>query len=150
MPPPGAARRIGNEPHLLREIIRTHQVLTNGFSREVGMPASRFALMRLIANAFPDTVGIMELARWLGINAAAVTRQVQEMESEGLLLRHPDALDGRRSHIKLSAKGQRVFKSIHDRSHELERSLVSVIGPDEVTAAADVLSRLRRFLEGLR
>src|SRR4030042_962676 len=72
-----------DEPHLLREIIRTHQVLMAGFSREVGMPASRLELMRLLASADGD-VGVMELARHLGINAAAVRRQVQGMEGEGL------------------------------------------------------------------
>jgi len=147
---PGVARHTGDEPHLLREIIRTHQVLMSGFSREVGMPASRFALMRLLANVFPDAAGVMEIARRLGINAAAVTRQVQEMEGEGLLLRRPDERDGRRSDIRLSAKGLKLFITIHDRSHELERSLATAIAPGEMAAAADVLARLRRFLEGLR
>jgi len=147
---PDRARHAGFEPRLLREVIRTHQVLMNGYSREVGMPASRFALMGLLAASLPDAVGIMDLARRLGINAAAVTRQIQELESERLVLRHPDGRDGRRYNIKLSAKGLKLFQAIHNRSHELERSLASAIGPGEMTAAADVLARLRRFLEGLR
>ena len=70
----------GDEPHLLREIVRTHQVLMTGFSREVGMPASRFALMRILANN--EGVGVMALARQLGINAAqtlttGVTHQIR-------------------------------------------------------------------------
>jgi DNA-binding MarR family transcriptional regulator len=146
----GVAGHTGDEPHLLREIIRTHQVLMTGFSREVGVPASRFALLRLLANVFPDAAGVMDIARRLGVNAAAVTRQVQEMESEGLLLRRADARDGRRSGIRLSAKGLKLFSTIHDRSHELERSLASAIAPREMASAADVLTRLRRFLEGLR
>ena len=28
----------GDEPHLLREIMRTHQAVLNVFSRQVGMP----------------------------------------------------------------------------------------------------------------
>ncbi len=147
---PDIQRRAAPEPLLLREVMRTHQVLMNGFSREVGMPASRVALMRLLASALPDDVGIMDLARRLGINAAAVTRQLQEMESERLVLRRPDARDGRRCNVKLSAKGLKLFQTIQNRSHELERSLASAIGPGEMTAAADVLARLRRFIEELR
>lgn len=138
----------GDEPHLLREIVRTHQVLMHGFSREVGMPASRFALMRLLAVP-DDGVGVMALARHLGINAAAVTRQVKALESEGLVQRHADPRDGRRSHLKLSPKGIELFEQIHDRSHELERALASVITSEEMAVATTVLSKLRAFIDGL-
>lgn len=147
---PDFMQHTSDEPHLIREIVRTYQVLMSGFSREVGMPASRLALMRAIASALPDAVGIMDLARILGINAAAVTRQIKEMESEHLILRRLDVQDRRRSYIKLSAKGLNFFKRLHDRGHELERSLSSSISPEEMKETVDVLSRLRSFLEGLR
>lgn len=146
-PNSGNLHHTGREPHLLREIVRTHQVLMSGFSREVGMPASRFALMRILANLLPDDIGIMELARGLGINAAAVTRQIKEMEQAGLVLRRQDPRDGRRSHVKLSARGMTVFKKIHERSHELESSLAAYISPEDMAAAAGVLAKLREFLE---
>jgi DNA-binding MarR family transcriptional regulator len=145
----GRLRHDGDEPHLLREILRTHQVLMAGFSRKVGMPPSRFALMRLLAVTEGD-LGVMDLSRLLGVNAAAVTRQVKEMESEGLVRRRADRRDGRRRYVRLSPKGLKLFGEIHDRGHELERSLSSVIGSDEMAAAAEVLTRLRRFIEGMR
>src|SRR5512137_617214 len=83
----------GDEPHLLREILRTYQVLMAGFARKTGMPASRFALMRLLALSEGD-VGVTDLARQLGINTAAVTRQVQELERERLITRRADSRDG--------------------------------------------------------
>jgi DNA-binding MarR family transcriptional regulator len=137
----------GDEPHLLREVVRTYQVLMAGFSRKIGMPASRFALMRLLALTESD-VGVMDLARQLGVNAAAVTRQLQELESEQLIRRRADTRDGRRSHVSLSPKGKRLFEEIHERSHELERSLSSVLGAEEMRSAAVVLTKLRAFVEG--
>jgi DNA-binding MarR family transcriptional regulator len=139
----------GDEPHLLREVFRTYQVLMAGFSRKTGMPASRFALMRLLALAEND-VGVMDLARQLGVNASAVTRQVQELEREQLLRRSSDARDGRRSYVRLSPRGRKVFEQIHERTHELERSLSSVLGAEEMQSAAMVLAKLRTFVEGLR
>jgi DNA-binding MarR family transcriptional regulator len=136
----------GDEPHLFREVSRTYQVLVNGFSREFGMPASRFALMRLLAFSSGST-GVMDLARQLGVNAAAVTRQVQEMESEGLVRRRSDPKDGRRSYLTLSPKGRRLAVEIHERGHEMERALSSVLGAEEMALAATVLVRLRAFLE---
>ena len=139
----------GNEPHLLREVFRTYQALMAVFSRKMGIPASRFALMRLLALAEVD-VGVMDLARRLGVNAAAVTRQVKELERERLVLRRADPKDGRRSYIKLSRKGQRLFEEIHERTHELEWSLSSALGAEEMRSAAMVLTKLRDFVEGLR
>ena len=139
----------GDEPHLLREVFRTYQVLMTGFSRATGMPASRFALMRLLA--VTDTnVGVMDLARQLGVNAAAVTRQVQELEHERLVSRRADPKDSRRAYIRLSSKGRRLFEKIHERNHELERSLLSVLTAEEMASAAMILTKLRTFVEDLR
>jgi DNA-binding MarR family transcriptional regulator len=139
----------GDELHLLREVIRTYQALMAGFSRHTGMPASRFALMRLLALSESD-LGLADLARQLGINPAAVTRQVQELEAEHLVKRRADPKDGRRSYISLSPKGRRQFEEIHERSHALERSLSSALGAEEMAAAATTLANLRIFIERLR
>lgn len=142
-------RHRGDEAHLLREIIRTYQVLMAAFSREVGVPASRLMLLRLLALSEGD-YGVMDLARKLGINAAAITRQVKELEREQLVLRRPDPKDGRRSYVSLSPKGLLLFEELHARSHELEQSLSSAISVEEMIAAAKVLVKLRTFIEGLR
>lgn len=139
----------GDEPHLLREVVRTYHVLMAGFSREVGMPASRLAVLRLLAVTDGD-VGVMDLARSLGVNAAAVTRQVKDLERERLVQRRPDRQDGRRTRLSLSPKGQRLFEELHERTHALERALVEAIGADEMVAAAAVLAKLRAYVEGLR
>jgi DNA-binding MarR family transcriptional regulator len=152
---PGAPRGFeprhrGDESHLLREIVRTHQALMAGFSRGMGMPTSRFLLCRLLAAAGDEGAGTMELARQLGVNAAAVTRQLNEMEREGLVRRRGDARDGRRSYVRLSPKGRALFQAIHERAHDVERSIGAALGEEEMRAAAAVLGKLRAFLEGMR
>jgi DNA-binding MarR family transcriptional regulator len=92
----------------------------------------------------------MDLARKLEVNAAAVTRQVQELEREGLVRRRADPKDSRRHYVSLSPKGRKLFEEIHERNHELERSLSSVIDAGEMATATAVLAKLRAFVEGLR
>ncbi len=147
-PHPIDLRHRGDEPHLLRDVMRTHQVLMAGFARGCGVPPGRFALMRLLVNAERD-LGVMDLARQLGVNAAAVTRQVQDMESEGLVLRRPDPGDRRRHSLRHSKSGLRLFGRIHDRTHALERRLSAVITAEEMAAATQTLAKLRAFVEGL-
>ena len=136
----------GNEPHLLREIVRTHQMLVTGFSRKIGQPAARIALMRQLATA-GEPVGIMDLARSLGVNAAAVTRQIKELETQGLVERCDDPQDGRRSWLRLSPQGMQLFMALHERSHALEKAFAVAVGPDNVRTAVEVLTQLRDFLD---
>jgi len=142
-------RNLGHQhrgPHLLVDIVRTYQVVMAAFSRRVGVPTSRLAVMRLLIHG-GQGVGIMELAKQLGIHPAAVTRQVQDLERDGLAQRSEDARDGRRSYVKLSAKGKKAFEGIHDRSQELEQLLSKVISDDEARQAGAVLKKLREFIE---
>jgi DNA-binding MarR family transcriptional regulator len=113
------------------------------------MPSSRFALMRLLADAEAD-VGIMDLARQLGVNAAAVTRQVQELERERLVVRRADSKDGRRTHLRLSPKGRKLLDWLLQCSRDFEQSLSVSLSAEEMTSAALVLTKLRTFLEGFR
>jgi len=139
----------GDEPHLLREIMRTQQAVINVFSRQVGMPAARLALMRLLASCHPQAVGIMWIARQLGVNAAAVTRQVKAMENERLVERRPDARDGRRIQVKLTADGANLFLQLHERAHTLERALGTAVSAEDLAAAVRVLGQVRAVLEAL-
>jgi DNA-binding MarR family transcriptional regulator len=145
---PQHLRHTGDEQHLLREVIRVHQALIGWFARDVGMPASRFALLRLLGIDEVGEVGILELARRLGVNAAAVTRQVQELEGDGLVTRRSDARDKRRSLIRLTAKGTRLFARLHERAHEFEESLVAELGTERLADAARALTHIREALEG--
>ncbi|MDD5563867.1 MAG: MarR family transcriptional regulator [Thermoanaerobaculaceae bacterium] len=141
-------RHRGDESHLLREIVRTNRALMTEFPRKVGMAASRLALVQLVATADRD-IGVMELARQLGINPAGVTRQVKLMEREGLIERYADPGDRRRSTVKLSPQGARLFGWVHEKAHDLERSLTAAVGPQEMAIAAAVLAKVRALVEEL-
>jgi len=139
----------GDESHLLREVMRTQQAVLNVFSRQVGMPVSRLALMRVLAISQAEDVGIMWIARQLGINAAAVTRQVKDMESEGLVERCADARDGRRSYVKLTADGLKIFQQLHERAHAFERALGTAVSSEDIAVTVRVLAQVRAALEAL-
>ncbi len=140
----------GDEPHLLREILRTYQALMAGFSRGAGMPSSRFLIARLLRAAGDEGLGTMELARQLGVNPAAVTRQLNEMAREGLVRRRADSRDKRRSYARLTSRGQAAFETAHRRAHEFERAIASALGDEEMRAAASLLEKVRAFVEAYR
>lgn len=140
----------GDEEHFLREVLHTYQAVVSVFARQVGMPAARLTLMRLLATYAPDGPGVVEIARRLGVNPAAVTRQVAALEMEGLAARRQDSSDGRRTQVRLTAKGERVIRQIHARAHEFERSLSSTVSAEDIATAARVLTSVRVAVERLR
>ena len=139
----------GEGPFLVQEIVCTYQALMAQLSRRTGLSASRFALMRVLADADGD-MGILELARQLGANAASVTRQVQDLEREGLVFRRGDPHDGRRSYIGLQPEGQKLLDGLLRYSRDFEQVLSATLSNDEMTSAAVTLKNLRAFVLTLR
>lgn len=140
----------GDESHLLREIMRAQQALLNVFSREVGMPIARLLLIRVIFMNKPKEMGTMEIARNLGIDAAAVTRHINELEKQGLAIRRQDIRDGRRSYVGLTPRGEKTFAGIQERSHEFEKQLENRLNKKNVAVATKVLGEVRALLESIR
>lgn len=134
------------ETHFLRELLRIQQLLAAGFFRRTGMASSRFALLRLLAVA-PQGSSVTSLARRVGIDPAAVTRQLQAMEKEGLVTRTADPSDRRRTLLALSPKGEDVFAGIHRRGHELERRLEGCVPAHDLAVAVSALTAIRIQLE---
>lgn len=135
-----------DEPHLLREIVRTHSAMMRAFARETGRPSAQFALMSVLARA-ERGLGVIEIATALDVNAAAVTRLVNAMEKERLIRRRADSRDGRRHYVSLTEKGLSQFALVHQRTHRLERLLEAELGAEAMRAAAAVLAGLRAFVE---
>ena len=137
-------------PHLFREIVRVHQVLIGAFSLEVGMPSARMGVLRQVQKSEDGSLGVVDLARALGVTPAVVTRQVQELEAGGLLRRRSNSRDRRRSQLHLTARGRRASAQLHQRAHELQSRVLHGLTDEEVATACYVLSSLRMAIETQR
>ena len=136
--------------HLLRELLHAHLALLNLFSREVGITPARLKLFHEFLHADQDGIGLSDLALRLGVTPALVTRQVKELEREGLVRRRSDSRDGRRSFIYLSAKGKCEVLNLHERAHRFEAALIKDMNPEDVAVAINILSSLSEKLESWR
>ena len=137
----------GKEPHILREILLAGQALQNTFSRKVGVPASRLAILRLLAINHPETLGVMAIARSLSVNPAAITRQVNDMENQQLIVRQPDPHDHRRAYLMLTPKGLQLFGEVHKRAHDFEKELQASLSKDDISTTNRILTQIRSRLE---
>ena len=92
----------------------------------------------------------MDLARALGVTPAIVTRQVQQLEAEGLVRRRNAPRDRRRSQLYLTARGGRAFARLHERAHELQTELLDGLKDKEIATACQALGTLRMAIETRR
>lgn len=142
----GAFPHKGGETHLLREITRTGKALANAFSGAVGISASMFGALRVVALAHPEGVSAADIARDLGVDAAAITRRLKELEKDGIIKRAPHERDGRKSVVKLTEKGRRLAAKIHERIHLLEDSLNERLNAKDVERTVKTLIEIQKFV----
>jgi len=73
-----------------------------------------------------------ELSRLIGIEQPTMAVTLRRMERDGLIQRTPDPDHGRRSHIKLTAKGRNLSKVMRAAAHDVEKIATDGLTPAEV------------------
>jgi DNA-binding MarR family transcriptional regulator len=145
----GPLSHAGGEPHLIRDVVQTYQVLMAVFTRTVGTSAARVPLLRLLAIAGEEGTGTAALARALGVDAAGVTRTLAALVADGLAERRPHATDGRRARFVLTPQGWKSFEDFHKRMHRFEEEVCAGASPDDVRTAVEVLTAVREAASGI-
>src|SRR5262245_19964403 len=78
------------------------------------------------------------------LEPAKVTRGIDALAEQGLVLRREDPADRRRTILSLSAKGKRIHDKVELVSRALEQELLSVLRPGERETLDRVLDKLER------
>lgn len=94
-----------------------------------------------------DGLSQRELARRLSVEAPTLTRHVDRMAADGLLLRKQDPSDRRVTRIYLTRQG----RALHDRlvtvARGLEADVRSLLSDRDAAVLDRVLSRINAYLE---
>lgn len=95
-----------------------------------------------------DSLRVTDLAETLGIDAPAVTRKVQQLEREGLVVRQSDPADGRATRIRLTPAGRRTLERVvRARRAWLDR-LLGDWDDKDLSSLATLFGRFAVELEG--
>jgi len=123
--------RVGRE--LLRE------------ARAVGISPEQVSL--LVAIKYAPGLGIRDLAANERISPPALTKHVDRLERDGLVVRrqHPD--DGRRIGLTLTEEGQRVLRRVRSRRTAWLATRLRGLDPKELAAVEAAIEPLSRLLK---
>ncbi|MGC8463542.1 MAG: MarR family winged helix-turn-helix transcriptional regulator [Acidimicrobiales bacterium] len=108
---------------------------------------SQASVLARIEHEGPMRMGALAEAE--GTSAATVSRLVDTLETQCLVVRVPDPVDGRASVVQLSGEGARFLEQLRSRSTEVLRRAFEQVGVDERTAIARALPALAALTEHL-
>ena len=126
----------------VHSLARAYHEVTAAFEREVGMTQARIMLLAQL-RAAPE-VSQAVLQERLAIDGAAITRQVKQMESAGLVTRRSDPSDHRFTLVSLTAQGRKVADSVVRRRDGFEARITAGL------ATTDVVRALERVRQAVR
>ena len=87
-----------------------------------------------------------DLARRLGITAAACTWSVDQLVALGLVARHPSDLDRRQIVLTVTPKGKRTLAAVWRRFDSSLDSALATLPPEDVAVTARTLRTLATHL----
>ncbi|MEU1040082.1 MarR family transcriptional regulator [Streptomyces sp. NPDC005907] len=89
-----------------------------------------------------------ELAAYIGVGKATMSRQLRALEDLGLVAREPDPADGRAWLVHLTEEGRVRFRAVREARRARYVRQLSGWDPREVAELARLLHQLNRGVEG--
>jgi DNA-binding MarR family transcriptional regulator len=121
---------------------RQTRCLAQMHSTTFGLSVNGWKLMSVIDHFGP--LSASEAGAHTSLEPAKVTRGIDALAEQGLVLRREDATDRRRTILSLSPKGKRMHDNIEQVSRALERELLEVLTAAERETLYLVLDKLER------
>ncbi len=94
-----------------------------------------------------DSLRVTDLAEILGVDTPTVTRKVQQLERQGMVIRQTDPDDRRASRIRLTPAGRRAIERVRRARRAWLDQLMQDWDDDDLSALANLLSRFAQDLE---
>jgi DNA-binding MarR family transcriptional regulator len=115
------------------------------FQRRVGISEARLHVLGILF-LFGE-LSQAELQRRLDVDGAAVTRQVKQLEVEGLLSRRADPADNRFTLVTLTPQGKERLRSVARTAKEFITMSLEGVSADDLACMRHALARVRANLE---
>lgn len=123
------------------ELLRAREAAMARFRpvlREHGLTEQQWRVIRALADC--DQIDASELARRSFLLAPSLTRILQFLEKQKLVQRMSDSNDQRRSVLRLTPKGKRVFASVGPDSEERYAEIESEFGRERLESLYELLA----------
>ena len=131
-----------------RGMLRAHAALTKQLDAELearhGLPLSSYEVLVRLADAEDERMRMCDLASSIVLSRSGLTRLVDRLERDGLIVRESCASDARGAFARLTPRGREVLEAARTTHHAGVRELfLGRLSPDERELLACVWERLQ-------
>ena len=127
----------------LQEIVRHFQSRDLDAVCEYGISVRECHALELLSK---EPLSVNGLAKPLGLDKSTVSRLVQRLVSEKLVVRTVDQKDGRAVVLALTPKGRRLYEGAYRDSVACYRAVLDRVSPDERATVVQSLQLALRLL----
>jgi DNA-binding MarR family transcriptional regulator len=114
-------------------------------ARAVGISPEQVSL--IVAIKYQPGIGVRDLATHERISAPALTKHIDRLERDGLVVRTPHPGDRRRIGLALTEEGQRVLRRVRSRRTAWLATRLRGLDPNELSAVEAAIGPLSRLLK---
>ena len=132
---------------ILQHLGNTYYELAAAFERHMGMTRARWGILNRLSRE--ENLTQATLAQRLHVDAAAITRQVKQLEAEGLVTRWSAPEDNRFTVVALTHQGREFVAAHRGVRDEFERIATSGLSVEDIEHMRDCLLRMRSNLAQL-
>lgn len=116
--------------------------------RDSDVTEQQWRVLRVLQDEGP--IDMSKLAESALLLAPSLTRILRELVERGLIIRVPDARDGRRSIVAISPSGIVLVQETAGRTRELLERYAECFGPDRLSALKNELHEFAASIEDLK
>jgi DNA-binding MarR family transcriptional regulator len=131
----------------MQHLSQTYYEVITTFERFMGMSRARWAILRRLSREEDVTQAV--LAQSLHVDAAAITRQVKQLEAEGLVTRWPHPADNRFTVVALTTQGRNFVEERRGERDAFHEIVTTGLTLEDVAHMQRCLSHMRHNAEAL-
>jgi DNA-binding MarR family transcriptional regulator len=136
---------LASSESILHHLGNTYYELATAFERHMGMSRARWGILSRLGRE--GSLTQTALAQLLHVDAAAITRQVKQLEAEGLVTRWAVPEDNRFTMVALTEQGRAFVNRQRAVRDEFERIATTGLSVDDLDHMRYCLQHMRRNLE---
>ena len=97
----------------------------------------------VLAHLSPSGIAQAKLGPRMGLSKQAVHQLIDTLESDGIVIRVPDPLDGRGKRVVLTEAGLRLMRAADSMKAQIETDYRDILGWDSFSGLEKALKRLQ-------
>jgi DNA-binding MarR family transcriptional regulator len=132
---------------LVQQIARVYYEILPVFERYVGMSKARWGILMLLWRI--GELSQATLQQRLRVDGAAITRQVKQLEEEGLVLRRSDPQDNRFTLVDLTETGRQLTETLAGKREAFEVLITAGISDVDIALMRRCLEQIRDNVRAL-